>query len=143
MTDLFFRQVHDYDGLRDAVRARVDQLNITRKCLDEVAGLPAGFSGKLLARGQAKDVKRFGLISLGLVLQATGLRLLLVDDREALARVEPMYEPRVANQVRSDSHWRNKIGPRRPVAPRNKRTRLWNGRHTPKKPYRSGEQQAR
>jgi hypothetical protein len=101
MIDLFCAEVRDYEGLRHAVRARIEQLNISRLCLDEVAGLPPGYCGKVLATGDVGDTKRFGMLSLGLVLQAAGLKMLLVDDRDALTKVEPMYERRQARQVRT------------------------------------------
>jgi hypothetical protein len=114
VNDLFFRQVQDYVGLRDAVRARVEQLNISRACLDNVAGLPSGLAGKLLSQGESKDVKRFGLLSLGLVLQATGLKMLLVDDRDALAKVQPMFEERDISNVRLNNDCRKSKGRRTP-----------------------------
>jgi hypothetical protein len=55
-----------------------------------------------------------------LVLQAAGLRILLVDDREALAKVEPMFERRDPLQVRSGHFWK---GGKR------KRTRPKKGQH--------------
>jgi hypothetical protein len=122
MNDLFFAAASDYVGLRDAIRARVEQLNISRECLDEVAGLPAGYSGKLLSQGKAKDVKRFGPLSLDLLLKATGLKLVLVDDREALAKVQPLYTERAIKQARLENHWRRSKGHRKPklkVRPRN------------------------
>lgn len=107
MTELFFAEASSYSGLRDAIRARVEQLNISRECLDRCSGLTSGHSGKLLSQGDAKDRKRIGQLSLDLLLPAVGLKMVLVDDREALAKMEPMYEPRDAAQVRTDSHWRN------------------------------------
>jgi hypothetical protein len=97
--DLFCAQVRTYEELREAVCARVNQLNISRRNLDEVAGLTDGHSGKLLAPGEIK--KHFGMLTLGLMLQACGLRLLVVDDRDALAKAERKFVERKINQVRS------------------------------------------
>ena len=52
--DLFFVEVREYEDLRAGVRARVEQLNIPRSCLDEITGLPAGYCSKLLATGESK-----------------------------------------------------------------------------------------
>jgi len=108
MTELFFREASGYAGLRDAIRARVEQLSISRICLDEITGLPIGYCGKLLSQGKTKGRKQIGPLSLDLLLPATGLKLLLVDDRDALAKIEPKYVARDATQVRLGlSHWRN------------------------------------
>jgi hypothetical protein len=46
-------------------------------------------------------------IELEHLLKVVGLKLFLVDDRETLAKRESMYEPRDAAQVRlGDAHWR-------------------------------------
>ena len=86
----------------------------SRQCLDEITGLPTGYCGKVLAQGTAKDVKRFGVMSLGLVLQAVGLKLLLIDDREALAKVQPMFEERDTKNVRLNNDCRKNKGRRTP-----------------------------
>jgi hypothetical protein len=109
---LFFTEVHDYDGLRDAVRARVEQLNISRQCLDEITGPPTGYCSKVLAQGEAKDVKRFGVMSLGLVLQAAGLKMVL--DPAALAKYRPLFVERQAHQARPGNHSRKTKGKRAP-----------------------------
>ena len=38
----FYVEAHDYAGLRLALRQRVEQLNVSRNCLDNVTGLPSG-----------------------------------------------------------------------------------------------------
>ena len=63
---------------------------------------------------ESKDVKRFGLVSLGLVLQATGLKMLLIDDPDALAKVQPMFEERDAKNVRLNNDCRKNKGRRTP-----------------------------
>ena len=77
--------VRDYDGLRAALRARADQLQVTRLVLDDATGLPAGYCAKLLAPVPSKNL---GCVSLGLLLGALGLKLLVVQDDEALARIK-------------------------------------------------------
>ena len=70
----------DYALLHAVLRARANQLALSRETLDEVAGLPAGYTGKLL--GAAK-VRRFGPISLGPLLGALGLVLVVREDPES------------------------------------------------------------
>jgi hypothetical protein len=76
--------IESYARLIDVLRARLCELNITLPVVDQVAGLPARYSSKLLAPWPCKSM---GALSLFLVLQALGLRLLLVPDDEALARL--------------------------------------------------------
>jgi hypothetical protein len=52
--------------------------SLAEVCLDRVTGLPAGYSGKLLAPNASKKI---GPLSLDLLLKAAGLKMLLVDDR--------------------------------------------------------------
>jgi hypothetical protein len=62
--ELFFREASTFAGLRDGIRARVEQLSISRSCLDDLTGLPMRYCGKLLSQGEAKDQKRIGALSL-------------------------------------------------------------------------------
>lgn len=142
MTDLFYAEANDYDALRKAICARVEQLNVSRQCLDGVTGLPSGYCGKLLAPGQSDgrrrrrkragrsmDVKRFGMVSLGLVLQATGLKMVLVDDRDALQKAEPMFVVRQPSQARfGNTSGRSARRKKSRTSKPKKRSRLWSRR---------------
>ena len=77
-------EIRNYDDLHKALRRRADDVNISRLTLDHLAGLSDGHSGKIL--GAAK-VKRLGPISFGSVLEALGLKLLLVEDAEQASRM--------------------------------------------------------
>jgi len=70
--------VHDYAGLQAALRERCAKLGISRLELDRRAGLAEGHAGKLLGAGQ---VKRFGHVSLGSVLEVLGLALVVVEQK--------------------------------------------------------------
>jgi hypothetical protein len=83
-------EIHDYAGLVRALRARAEELDVSRETLDAVSGLQAGYSGKLLAQ-----VKGVGRVSLGPLLGAMGCALVLVEDPEALAKVRPRLTPRL------------------------------------------------
>lgn len=82
-------EIRTYDDLHAVLRARVAELGVTREALDEIAGLPRGYTGKILGHGQ---VKRVGPISLEPLLTALGLKLVAVDDEEAIARFGPVVE---------------------------------------------------
>lgn len=75
--------VTSYDELIAALRARADELKITRETLDAVSGLQSGYSGKLLA---PVPIRQFGRTSLGPMLQAMGLAIVLIEDVESLRR---------------------------------------------------------
>jgi hypothetical protein len=73
------RTIRSYDDLQAALRERSADLRMRRLDLDARAGLADGHSGKLLGPGQKK---RFGIVTLGLVLQALRVRLIMVDDSD-------------------------------------------------------------
>lgn len=77
--------VEDYDGLHTAIRAWVDEQQVTREAIDAVSGLQSGYSGKLLAPVPSKT---FGRISLGLMLGALGLDLWVMVNTQKLAAVQ-------------------------------------------------------
>jgi hypothetical protein len=83
--------VHDYDGLHAALRARIDELQIVvgqhkrgQKTFDERTGLPDGYASKLLA---PVPMKGLGKISLGPMLTALGLKLVVVEDLDAVRQI--------------------------------------------------------
>jgi hypothetical protein len=72
--------VRDYDELIAAIRTRRDELQVTH----ETIGIPSGYASKLLTD---PPIKRMGMISLGPMLGALGLMLVVVEDPAALSRV--------------------------------------------------------
>lgn len=89
-TEPFFAEAHDLNEMHRAFRDRAQQLNITRDTIDQIAGLTSGHASKLLA---PEPLKHYGLRSFGPMLGALGLKLLVVEDPEALARVIARMEP--------------------------------------------------
>jgi hypothetical protein len=79
----------DYDGMHAAIRARADELSLTREDLDWLSGNQSGYSATLLAPRQAK---RFGWQSLGSTTTALGCFFVLIEDpvqtAKMLARVQ-------------------------------------------------------
>jgi hypothetical protein len=90
--------VKTYDELVRTLYARAEHLDVTRLSLDEVGGLPSGYSGKLLG---ARRVKTCGAKSLFPLLGALGLALALVEDPEARRRHSSRLQPRRKNWVRN------------------------------------------
>jgi len=91
------RVIRGYDDLVEAFRRRVEELAISREVLDELAGLPRGYSGKILGLGQ---VRRIGVKSLTRLCAGTGSMLLLIEDPEAIEKLRGRLVPRIESAVR-------------------------------------------
>jgi hypothetical protein len=76
-------RVRDEAEFLNALRLRVDELEITYDTLDAIAGLPARFSSKLMAR-----TRHVSPMVLWLLLGAVGYDLALIHNADALARVK-------------------------------------------------------
>jgi hypothetical protein len=86
-----FAIVRDYAGLHKAIRERAAHLGYTNEILDAVAGLQSGYAGKLLGPGMAR---KFGPMSLGAVIGALGLCIVIIEDGEAPARYRTPVDER-------------------------------------------------
>jgi hypothetical protein len=82
------------------MRDRTVDLEISRAETDRIAGLADGHSGKLLSEN---PVKTFGLKSLGDMLGALGLILMVVEDPAARDRTLARREPVEARNQRFGS----------------------------------------
>src|SRR5262249_9809058 len=71
-----------WDDIRDALRARCDELRVARSTVDLVGGLPDGQCAKLLAPVRRQEMGRF---SFPAMLGALGLVVLVAEDADALA----------------------------------------------------------
>ena len=114
MIETFYAEATTNAAFRQAIRERVEQINVSRKNLDELCGVAAGYCSKLLAPGESKDRKRFVPPSWEVILPVVGLKLALIDDRDALAISEPMYEQRVTSAVRLNNTARKSKGRNKP-----------------------------
>ena len=97
------KPIESYDELVRSLRNRVAEVNTTFAGLDLLAGLPSNYASKLLAEQPIKGMSAFTLMCL---VNALGLRLLLVPDADALAKLRlrsdwvefrrpgPRYRPR-------------------------------------------------
>jgi hypothetical protein len=84
-------EISDYSSLHAALRTRSDELGITRQMLDELGGLQDGYASKLLAPVPLRNI---GPRLLGPILGALALRLVLVEDAEALAHIAGLKRKR-------------------------------------------------
>ncbi len=65
------------------MRARAVEIGISREVLDEISGLPDGYSSKLLA---PRPIKHMGDLAMGEALPVLGMKLVAIEDLEALKR---------------------------------------------------------
>jgi hypothetical protein len=87
------RPIPGYRGLVETCRQRADELGISRLELDRLAGLPTGYSGKLLGKGNGEKQKRMWPIGLEAMIGALGMKLLLIEDEAATARTLALRTP--------------------------------------------------
>jgi hypothetical protein len=81
------RSVGDYRSLVEVCQQRAIELGLSRHEIDYLGGLPAGYAGKLLGKGNSETRKRtIWPIGLEAMLGALGLRILLIEDDAATAR---------------------------------------------------------
>ena len=88
--------VDDYQGFVAVLRARVAELGTTFNAVDELAGIPDGYLSKCVVPTNidaAIRMRAFGRHSLGPVLGALGLKLMVVADEEATAKIKPRLAP--------------------------------------------------
>jgi hypothetical protein len=79
-----------YQELIAALRMRVAELGAAGETIDDVAGLPLRYTMKLLA---PIPVKALGRTSMGPLLGALGLKLVVVEDAEALEKIRRRLVP--------------------------------------------------
>lgn len=89
--------VRDYDGLHAAFRNRATELQVTREAIDAVSGLQEGYTAKLLA---PVPIRMANKESLGPLLAALGLVLIVAEDAETLAKITK----RMAKRRQAEPH---------------------------------------
>src|SRR5450759_2445736 len=87
------RMITDYRTLVETCRVRADELALSRPEIDRLAGLPAGYSGKLLGKGNGDKQKRMWPIGLEAMLGTLGLKMPLIEDEAATARTLALRTP--------------------------------------------------
>jgi hypothetical protein len=108
--------IRSYDDLIEVARRRMMELLITYETLDAVSGVQSGYGAKLLCPGR---IKTFGPMSFCAIMGALGIKLVAVEDPEAVARLRHRWTPRQAPRA----NWRtpldtvaNDESPDRPAA---------------------------
>lgn len=76
--------VRTYDDFLRALRARADELKVTRETIDDLSGIQSGYASKLLS---IPPIRVMGRVSFGAVLQCLGLAIVIIEDQAALDRI--------------------------------------------------------
>lgn len=87
----------DYDALHRIFRARAQELRFSRLSLDFLGDMPDGHASKILALSK---MRRVGLSNLGKLCRALGIKLIVIEDPEQLARNVERVERRHESSVR-------------------------------------------
>jgi hypothetical protein len=80
--------IRSMEELLAALRARRDELQLTHERIDDIAGWPSGYCGKLMA---PEPIKNLGWVSFGLALDSMGVALVMVENAEQRKLVEKRW----------------------------------------------------
>lgn len=94
-------EARDYPGFVEAIRKLIEKRKISLRTLDEVAGVPEGYSGKITT---LPPIRGIGRVSMGALLGALSAKILLVEDSEAEAKLS-------SRMVKRDSRGRSRKKP--------------------------------
>jgi hypothetical protein len=87
-----------YSGMLEAIRARVNELQVTGTALDHYSGLPIGYFSKIAG---ANPVRRIGLTSFQPICSSLGLVCQFIENKEATERLKKRVPLRNGSYVRS------------------------------------------
>lgn len=79
-------------------RECAEKLGLSCLLMDELTGLPAGYTGKVLG---PRRIKSLGAISTDTINGALGVKLAVIEDPDAMKRMEPRWERRNEAHVRT------------------------------------------
>jgi hypothetical protein len=72
-------EIWSYEDLHRIMRARANDLKLSRESIDAIAGLQPGYAAKLLS---PRPIKKLGPLSIPLVLPVLGMKLIAVVDEQ-------------------------------------------------------------
>jgi hypothetical protein len=91
-------EFNDYNGLRKALNTCREQRDLSFERMDEITGAPPGYFAKLLG---PRAIRRIGLQSLGWAFGGLGIKCVVFNDPEALAKVESRFGSRDVPHLQS------------------------------------------
>jgi hypothetical protein len=83
--------IRDYDGLIAVLRARADEIGLAYNLIDDLTGLPNGYTGKLFGPSR---VKMIGMESLWPIAEVLAVELMLAPSLELAQKMAPRWERR-------------------------------------------------
>jgi hypothetical protein len=87
-----------YSGMLEAIRARVNELQVHGERFDALVGLPEGYLSKLVG---ARPIRRLGMVSFAPILNGLGLTCQFIENPELTARLKNRVAPRNPSYVRT------------------------------------------
>lgn len=92
--------------MRKVLRRLIAESGMSRRKIDEIAGLPIGYTDKLLCEPPLRNI---GPTSLFPLIWAIAHRIAFIPDPEARKKIEKhhMFLTRDERKARGDDHWRN------------------------------------
>jgi hypothetical protein len=106
----FSFEVRDWTQLHEGLRARAEQMAMSREALDVLTGVPDGYSAKLLG---PRPIRHIGIKTAAPILRAIGLKILLVEDVEAMHALQHRRAPRAERAVRLSNRNAHRAAERR------------------------------
>jgi hypothetical protein len=84
-------EVRGRDDLHHALRARAEEVDVSRLVIDQITGMSTGYASKVLAE---EPLKGLTIDIAALIAPALGCKILLVEDPETAARMERRWTKR-------------------------------------------------
>jgi hypothetical protein len=107
------RPVTGYKGLVETCRQRATELALSRLEIDRLAGLPAGYSAKLLGKDDGVPrKKRMWPASLEAILGTLGLQIIIIEDHAATSKTLSRRVPVDDSNQRFDNKCNSKTMPK-------------------------------
>jgi transcriptional regulator with XRE-family HTH domain len=95
----------DYDQLIEALRARISEVGLSYRVLEEIAGMAEGQVAKYLSDARVKNLSVSSLLQIS---EAIGVRGVFISDERLLRKYRPLYEMRDA--AKAHAHRRARLG---------------------------------
>jgi hypothetical protein len=102
MSDRTLGEIWCYEDLHRIMRARANELKLSREAIDAIAGLQNGYAAKLLA---PRPIKKLGPLSIPTVLPVLGLKLVVMIDEQKAAALQA----RISGQARHQASVRSAV----------------------------------
>jgi hypothetical protein len=107
------RPVTGYKGLIETCRQRANELALSRLEIDRLAGLPTGYSAKLLGKDdEVPRKKKMWPASLEAILGTLGLQIIIIEDHAATSKTLSRRVPADHSQQRFDNKCNSKPSPK-------------------------------